>query len=79
MAEKIASTEKPVHKPETDICKTLICLATAIFTASFVLCAVSWLMTGDMPHELLTGIAWPYFAGLGAYCCKSAYKYRCKP
>ncbi|MCL2617086.1 MAG: hypothetical protein FWD96_05520 [Defluviitaleaceae bacterium] len=64
-----------VYVPERlEFSKKLMVYASAMYSATWVVSAVSWFVLGDVPQELLTYSTWLYGAGLTVYSGKSAYE-----
>ena len=65
-------------KQEMEFSKKLMIFVSLIFAATWCVAVFSWIVSGELPGELLEFVNWLYGASFVSYCGKSAYENKYK-
>jgi len=68
-------SQKPL---QMEFSKKLMAFASLMYAVTWAFAALSWIMRGEMPSELLQYGTWLYGATIALYCGKAACENVCK-
>ena len=66
------------NKEKIEFSKKLMIFVSLIFALTWCVAVFSWIVSGELPGELLEFVNWLYGASFVSYCGKSAYENKCK-